>query len=182
MTGESVMNLNLLPSRAKFQASKLLWKKRVKSYSVGIIILWVVLSAGVLAWKYTNVVLQSSAQKNYNKLSGEYKSLSDTVINTQRLKYKAKLVGEVLSDRFEYNKAFLAANSFFPSGVTMEKFELTDNNTLKLSGTTTGKTLDVVELLIKQVNDGRSEVYKSARMVSLNWSKGYWKFVVEVSL
>jgi len=178
----SEMSLNLLPSRAKFQASKILWSSRVNKFMVGLVAVWllaVVIIVGLLVW--TNVVKNQKETKLANTTS-EFLNFDDTIKNSQRLKYKAKLVGEVLSDRFEYSKAFNGASSFFPERITMTKFLLGDDRVLKLEGTAKDIDLELVETQVRSVNAGVSEIYKKARITSLVWAEGYWKFSVEVNL
>lgn len=50
------MSLNLLPSRAKFQASKILWNSRVNKFMVGLVAAWLlatVVIVGLLLWTGT---------------------------------------------------------------------------------------------------------------------------------
>lgn len=178
----SEMNLNLLPSRAKFQATKILWKERVNKFMIGLAVLWLVLVGVIFGLKMWGNLRKTTAEKNLAKVVAEYGNYNDTVQNNQRLKYKAKLVGEVLSGRFEYSRAFQAAKEFFPEGVVMSNFNLDNKGGLKLEGTTTGSNLNKVEKLIGTINRGGSEVYSSAKITSLIWSEGFWKFIVEVGL
>lgn len=178
----SEMNLNLLPSRAKFQASKILWNSRVNKFMVWLTFLWVIIIGVVLVTNFVVLLMKKNADSKLALAKSEYSLYDLTIQNNQRLKYKAKLVGEVLASRFEYSKAFKGATDFFPEGITMDKFTLGDDKVLKLEGTAKDIDLDKVEKQVEYVNDGRSSIYKKAKISSLSWNNGFWKFTVEVNL
>lgn len=178
----SELNLNLLPSRAKFQATKILWNNRVSKFMLWLVIGWVVVVGIVMGVNFGLSLAKTNSDTKLTAIQLQYSTFNTAIQNNQRLKYKAKLVGELLSSRFEYSKAFKGASEFFPEGIVMTKFTLDDDKVLRLEGTAKDVDLEKVEKQVQYVNGGHSDIYKKAEFISLLWSKGYWKFTVEVTL
>lgn len=178
----SELNLNLLPSRAKFQATKILWNSRINKFMLWMVVVWMFVVAVVMGISVYAGISKKTSDSRLATTETEYKSFNLAIQNNQRLKYKAKLVGEVLASRFEYSKAFKGAQDFFPEGVTMTKFTLGEDKILKLEGTARNKDLEKVEKQVQYTNGGHSDIYKRAKISSLYWSDGFWKFTVEVTL
>ena len=178
------MNLNLLPSQAKFQAAKIKLKSRVK--------LFVWIFSGVWAASVL-IVFILLMLKNYNlgiaekKLKTEqdqYKALSGDAVLSYQLKYQAKLVGKVLTDRFEYGKSIEKINSIFSSNVNLDKYKIINLKQFLLDGSTKeGRNIDEVEKTVKAINHGEMEDLESAKLntVLVN-NDNSWNFVMEVKL
>lgn len=176
------LDLNLLPSRAKFQAVKILWKNRANKFVIGLIGLWVMVALVTIGLAVYSQLRLKIANDQLKAAQASYASMADTVINSQKLKYKAKLVSQVLSERFEYSKVFQATKNFFPDNIKMVKFQLIQLSGVELEGETTGDNIKTLETLIKRVNEGGSDVYQSAKINNLDWKDGTWQFKMEVTL
>jgi len=98
--------LNLLPNVAKFQASKMKTKALVNKVSIYLGIGWVVILLGIFGVWAVMLSRISIEQRRFDRAKEEFESLQQEIVLTQQLKYKAKIVSEVLDERFEYHEIF----------------------------------------------------------------------------
>lgn len=179
----SELNLNLLPSRAKFQAAKIKLNRQVRMVMIGIAAIWLTAAVIIFGLNIFAKVLMTSQQKKFNTSETAYLALKDSIVINQRLKYKAKMVGGALNSRFEYGKAFETIQRLFPASIEMSKFELESTNGFNISAKTRGKeNMDKVENMIADINEGKNEDFKQAKLNSLNYDQGEWSFTMEVGL
>lgn len=176
------MNLNLLPSQAKFQAFKIKFKKKTVIFVWGLSALWFVVTLVIFGiWFFTQANYKRE-EKLYNREVEAYKALSDKVVLSEQIKYRAKMVGEVLSNRFEYGEAFSKINNLFSENVLIEDFKLEDKSTFSLDGMVLGSNIDEVELRIEEINNGEVDEFKSAKIKALSLDQQEWDFGMEVVL
>jgi Tfp pilus assembly protein PilN len=179
----TVMDLNLLPSRAKFQAVKIKLQNKVRLVMIIMVAVWAVAVAGVLIMTMVIKLRITTVNSQYKKAQADYLAMSENIITSQRLKYKAKIVGELLDKRFEYGKAFEAVNSLFPPGIQMTDFELENQKGFKLSGMTMGKeNMDSIEKMVTKINQGENEKFAAAKLTALSYLNGSFTFSMEVTL
>lgn len=176
--------LNLLPNYAKFRAAKINLINRLKKYLLIVVVVWIAIVLAVLGWWIvTNENLKNAKKKEKNAESA-LSSISSTIIVSQDLKYKAKQVGSVLSGRTEYFEKFEKMNSFKsvdmpPIDIKMDK----DSDKFVVDGTTVnGTDIDKIEKAVQEINEGKREFFKSAKILNLVEDNGIWKFSVEVLL
>ncbi|MBP9817959.1 hypothetical protein KBC75_04395 [Candidatus Shapirobacteria bacterium] len=174
------MNLNLLPSQARFQASKVKLKLKARTVMAVLVVVWMVVMVGTYtAELIVNARLKMLTNKK-NSAIASVNAMSEQVMVNQNLKYKSKLVGKALSQRFEYGKAFEKVNSLFPEGIKLTSFELESRGNFKVSGTTQGKeNVDKLERLITNINEGNDEKFSSIMMNSLAVKGDTWSFDME---
>lgn len=179
----TAMDLNLLPSGAKFQASKVKLQKRVNKIIIWIVSGWVGVGLIILGLTVAVKWKTATAETQLKKAQSDYSAMSSNIITSQSLKYRAKIVGQVLNSRFEYGKAFEAINSLFPTGVQLTDFKLSDKGGFELSATTDGSgNMDKMETLVDDINNGSNEEFKDAKITALSYSAGTWTLGVEVHL
>jgi len=176
--------LNLLPSEAKFQAAKIKLRKKIYLFMSIFTGVWVLLIIIIFVWLIISKTLFVNSEKKYQKSLAEYKTLANNVVLTQKIKYQAKLVGKVLSGRFEYGNSIRNINSIFSSNINIDGFEIKNKNKFILTGIINeGKYMDEVENKILEINGGKTEVFKAAKLSSI--SVGFdnkWNFEMEVDL
>jgi hypothetical protein len=182
-TGDS-LNLNLLPSQAKFQATRMKLQKRFRRYMVIATGLWV-LTILVTAIMYiiTGISLNSENNKYQQSFNG-FKGMSDEIVMSQLIKYRIKVLGEVLKDRFEYSTAFERVMSIFSEKATMSKFEIDLNKNFKIVVKAVGReAVDFVEDRVVEANKGNVEGVKGISMNSVKYNNnGEWLINMEVQL
>jgi Tfp pilus assembly protein PilN len=179
----SLMDLNLLPSSAKFQASKVKLQKSVRKIAIWIIAGWVAVALIIFALTLVVKIRTVVAESQLKKAKDAYLAMSDNIITSQILKYRAKTVGQVLDSRFEYGKAFEEMNGLFPPGVTLTEFKLINIGKLQLSAATDGGVnMDKVEAVVAGVNKGQNPEFKNAKITSLSFKDNSWTFALEVNL
>jgi hypothetical protein len=179
----SLMDLNLLPSGAKFQAAKVKLQKKVRKILIWTVSVWLAAAAIIFGLNLVAKLRITAAQTQLKKAQDAYMAMADNIITSQNLKYRAKVVGGVLNSRFEYGKAFEEVGKLFPPEVEMTDFKLKDDGGFVLTAQTSGgMNMDMVEKIIGGINDGQNTEFKSAKLATLIFDKNLWKFTVEVTL
>jgi hypothetical protein len=177
------MDLNLLPSQAKFQAAKIKLKKRVMFFVWIFSGMWAVLVLTVFTILIFNQINLKNAEKKLTIEQNQYKTMSEDAVLSYQIKYQAKLVGKVLLDRFEYGKSIEKINNIFPSNVVMNNYKITNLKQFILDMTAPdGKSMDEVEKIVKAINRGEMEDLESAKINSISIENDGWKFIMEVKI
>ncbi len=175
--------LNLLPSVAKFQAAKIKLKKKINIISSGFLVFWVLSVIIIFGWLWFNNFLLKRAEKKNTVALNTYKSLATNVVLSKRNKYQAKLVGQVLSERFEYGSLIQKINTFFEKNVFIEDFNIKNKKIFVLKGSVVnGVNVSEIEEKIKDVNNGLYPDFKSAKLNSIGVNSLGWTFEMEVEL
>ncbi|MCX6726605.1 MAG: hypothetical protein NTY75_02190 [Candidatus Shapirobacteria bacterium] len=176
------MDLSLLPSQAKFQVDKLKWVKRNRLI-IGVICgLWV---TGLVVVILLNLVSRWQFDQADKKLTAATKDLTGMaggVVNSQRLKYNAKLVGAVLDRRYEYGKAFKTVTTMFPDGVVLDKFDLKGVGAFSVDGRAIEENISKVEKIMADINQGSDQRFSNMTLESLSEKEDIWSFSAEVKL
>lgn len=179
------MDLNLLPSRAKFQAAKIKLKQRVTWFNWIFVSAWFLIVLVVLLISFINKTRLDSADKNLALEEGRYNSLADDASISYQIKYVAKLVGKVLNDRFEYGTSIKKINNLFSPGIELTDYQIGKTNKFNLSGSISdGSKMDEVEQTVKDINNGKMPDFTSAKLSSVAIGKDGvgWIFEMEVQL
>lgn len=175
--------LSLLPNQAKFQAQRNRLKKQIRGWLALMVTLWLVVV--VVLWG-SEVVLRLATRNEQVKLrrkQSEYDSLSENVVLSQQLKYRAKLIGKVLSHRFEYSRAFKLVKDLLPGDWLVSKLELKGQKLFSLTvKVARAQDVDFLEEKVALVNWGEVEGLESMKLGSLSWNPDGWQFNLEVSL
>jgi type II secretory pathway component PulF len=177
-------DLNLLPSQAKFQAQKMHLKSLINMFLWIFGGFWVVFLIIVLGIFLICKVTLDQLTKTYEKNETQYKSLVGSMATNQKVKYQAKVVAKVLSDRFEYGDSMEMVKTLFPSQIIIENIEIKEKKQFVLTGSDpNGKNMDLVEDKIADINNESVDGFLSANLTSVNITadKG-WVFKVEVQL
>lgn len=177
-------DLNLLPSQAKFQAAKIRLKKLLLNLVWIFSGVWVALVLIILIIFLIRQTTLNQLEKKLKSDQNQYMTLSGDAILSYQIKYQAKLVGKVLTDRFEYGSSIKMIKGLFPEGVELSDFKIPALKQFTLSGKITdGKNMDKVEDLVRSINDNEVEGLKSASLKSVGVDNtGGWVFVMEVIL
>lgn len=179
----SLQDLNLLPSQAKFQAVRMQMIRLNKKIMIWILAVWTVILIVVFGVDLVNKQLLSREQDKQKKVKAQYLALSDNVVVSQKLKYRAKMVGGVLADRFEYGKAFAAVNNLFPPEIVIENFSLQKQGSFKIDGNIPDLTkVKVFESMVMAINAGENPSFSEAVVNSIGIYQGRWNYGMEVTL
>jgi len=177
------MELNLMPSMAKFQAEKIKFSKKVMSTTVYLLVGWVAVLVVVMAVYLFFKFNYSRLNDKYEVLLKDYKKMAEDVVINQDLRYKAKLVSGVLDKRFEYSVAFAKMNSLFGEDVVVEEMSLDDNSAVSVSAfVMTDESIDKIESLIADINEGLVDGFRNAVLGSVGLDGKKWSFSMEVDL
>jgi len=175
--------LNLLPSVAKFQAARIKLKKQI-SFSMAIFLgAWILSIIVVFVWLGLTNYLLVRAKKDNDVVLNQYKSLVTNVVLSKKNKYQAKLVGKVLSERFEYGASIEKITKIFSENIVLDNFEIKNKKQFILKGTMfDGKNIIEVEEKVRDINLGFLSDFKSAKLNSVSINGGGWSFEMEVDL
>jgi len=177
------MEVNLLPNVAKFQADKVNFSRKMVGVTMTIGTVWVLVLAVVMAFYWISRINFSKTESKHKALLADYLSMSEGVVVNQNLRYKLKLVNQVLSQRFEYGRAFRQMESLFGEEVKLSSLELKDDKSFSFSGeVVNGELMDMVERKIIDINEGRVEGFFGSRISSVENEGDLWKFDLEVDL
>ena len=177
-------DLNLLPSQAKFQAERMHLKAIIDNFLWIFGGVWILLVIVVFLLELVLNLSLTKFNKDYEKASNQYQSLAGNMVLNQKIKYQAKIVAKVLSDRFEYGKSMKLVEELFPEKIIIDKLEVVEVKKIQVSGSvSTGSDLNDLEDKIDQINRGLVDRVDSIKVndISVDPVKG-WKFVVEVKL
>jgi len=99
------------------------------------------------------------------------------------LKYKAKLIGQLLENRYEYGKSFQKVWKLTSELVEIEESKMVAEGVfeVKLSIKTVEAMADF-EDRVRKINNGGSEDYSSIDFKLVEVNNGLWTIVVEVRL
>jgi len=175
------LGLNLLPSQAKFQAKKIRLQKKINLFGWVFGGIWLGSVVVILiVWLVFKMRLESD-KKKYALVLNQYESLADNAMVSERLKYRAKLVSQVLENRFEYGESMQRIGSLFSSEINLENIDLKSRNLFRLSGTTTSEAgINEVEEKVQKALSGELSGLVSMELLSLSLENGVWEFEVEV--
>ncbi|MDD4784938.1 MAG: hypothetical protein PHH12_00565 [Candidatus Shapirobacteria bacterium] len=176
-------DLNLLPSVAKFQAAKIKLKKNINLSMGAFLVIWVLIMAIVFTWFWFSNYLLVRAKKENSLALDQYKTLVNNVVLSKKNKYQAKIVGKVLSERFEYGDSINKITTFFSDNVIIEDFEIREKKQFILKGfLENAVNMIEVEEKVRDINAGYMSDFKAARISKINVGGNGWVFEMEVDL
>lgn len=177
------MKLNLLPNVAKFQADKIRFSKKIMSLVTYMFVVWVMGGALVMSLYWINRTRFLKSESKYKTLESDYMSMSGNVVINQVLRQKAKLISQILADRFEYGKTFVKMENLFEKNVTVKNMELKDRYSFLMTGVVSdGKLMDMVENRVNEINQGLVDGFLEAKLTTVSVDKNIWTFDMEVVL
>lgn len=179
------MSLNLLPSQAKFQVERMqaiaLSRKILTIYLVA----WVIITAIIFASEQGVIWWLKQENNKYQAIVADFLQSSSEIVTSQTIKFRAKLLGKVLADRFEYSDAFNIVGSIFDSNLVVKNFELKERTyfamTIVASDAAAMKSL---ESKVDEINSGVDPKIKKIVLQSASYSKisREWLVSMEVYL
>lgn len=177
-------DLNLLPSQAKFQAEKIHIKGIINNFLWIFSGLWVLLLVGVFLFEFISNLSLKKFNNDYQKVLGQYQSLVENMALNQKVKYQAKVVAKVLSDRFEYGESMKLVRGLFPPDIVIKNLGIVEVKKFQVDGfIQKGEALSDLEEIVDDINSGLVEGVSQVEIkdVSVDSNEG-WKFILEVSL
>ena len=176
-------DINLLPSQAKFQARRMALKAKINSFlwiGGGI---WVVFLIIVLGGFFISQLVLSQVNKKYETGLVQYKNLLGSMAVNQQVKYQAKIVGQVLGERFEYGNSIEKVKSIFSEHIKINDIEIDGKKQFTLEGSIAdGNYVSEVEESIVEINNGEMDDFSEAVLKDIRVEFGVWVFKMEVSL
>lgn len=179
------MSLNLLPSQAKFQVEKIRAVVLSRKILTIFLIIWVILVLGVFGYEIGEKWWLGGLQKQYQIVMSDYLKSTSEIETSQTIKFRAKLLGKVLADRFEYAQAFSAVGDIFGEGIKIKDFELKDRRFFLMSVVASdSESMKLLESRIETINLGADPLIKNIVIKSAGFTKdtALWLVTLEVYL
>lgn len=179
------MSLNLLPSQAKFQVEKIRAITLSKRLLTIFLIIWIVLVVFIFGFEQGGKWWLLKQKAGYQTVLASYLQLSTEIVVSQTIKFRAKLLGKVLADRFEYAQAFNIVGKAFDSSFKIKDFELKDKSFFLVSVIAdSDESMKLLESRIGEINLGKEAAIKNIVVKSATYSKieNQWLLTVEVYL
>jgi hypothetical protein len=175
--------INLLPNQAKFRALRSALQKKINLFmwlfGVGMTLTALVV-IGFLVFSRTSL---NGLIKKQNALNMELKTMSDVFTTSWAVKYRAKIVGNLLSDRFEYGESIEKVNDLFSKKVSVNSLEIRGINDFLIDAEAKNdEGINEIEALIEEVKNKENEDLDNVNLISLSKSGSTWKFKMEVKL
>lgn len=176
-------DINLLPSRAKFQAKQISLKYKINSFLWIFVGGWVLLMVIVLGGFLISKLITNQVNKKYQTVFNQYKTLLSSMVVNQQVKYQAKVVSQVLAERFEYGSSIEMVKSLFSEAIKIEDIRIESKEQFVLIGTINdGKLMSEVEERVVSINNGELEGFSKAVLKDVEIKSGVWTFEMEVKL
>ena len=179
-TGDS-SNLNLLPNQAKFQLERMKLKEKITKIVIIAVMIWLFFGLIALALNVGVNLAFKAEDKKYQQSLTTLRSMDKEITLSQLIKYRVKVLGEVLSERYEYSTAFENVSNLFSPQASLDKFIMDDNKnyTIEIS-VQSEEELNFVEDKVKKINNGEVEGIKRVDMKKAVADGELWKINMEV--
>ena len=179
----SSANLNLLPSQAKFQADRMKLQKKLRQYLLVAVVIWVSVGILTLALNLVFNFRLKHEEKKYNQIITTLKSMDQEIALSQLIKYRIKVLGEVLKERFEYSTAFETINGLFSEKASLGKFNMDANKAFEIEVLANDReTLDYIENRVRRINEGEVPEVSKITMKEAVVAGNSWTVNMEVVL
>ena len=177
------LNLNLLPSQAKFQAERTRIVTLVKKIVGGIAGIWVLGLVIVLGWWWYQNSETTKAELKYSQVSAGFKPELAKIAKGQELRSRLQFVKGVLATRFEYGSAFKKMSELFGPEVEVDNFKLAEKGQFIVNAKAANtKVMNIVENRVLEINSGKSPTFASMKLTGVTWEKGVWLIGLIVDL
>lgn len=171
---KKIDSINLLPETSKFKASRQKLIKKLNKYAVAAVV--VLITAVVVVFGY-----QFYLKRTKNKLVSEKKSLNQSIAQfdyhlelQQRLRFRLKMVSELLDSRTDNSLQMENLVSFLPVEVKAENIKI-DSRTIKFKGGV-NNLIEIKELEEKINLARKSGNYSQIKLESLSREIEGWTF------
>jgi hypothetical protein len=177
------LDLNLLPSQAKFQAERNRMVMLVKKLVLIVTGVWVLALVVVVGWWWYVNGQMLKVQASYLKESNGFKLELAKVAKGQELRLRLQSVKQILATRFEYGQAFQKMAELFSGEVTVKSFKLVEKGVFSVSVEAANtNVMEMVENRVIEINSGKSPIFSRVKLSGATWDKGVWQIPLEVTL
>lgn len=177
------MSLNLLPSQAKFQMDKIRAVNLSKKILIYFLSIWVVVVLFIFIIIWSEGWWLNNQNTKYQVMVNDYLKSSNEIVVSQLIKFRTKLLGIVLTDRFEYSEAFGIVEKIFNPEIKIKDFELKDKSYFVMSVTVSStELLKSLESRVVEVNSGAVLKIKRIDIKSAVYSKLNSEWIVSMEV
>ena len=157
----------------------------MKRYMIVATVVWLLVGTVTLVIFFGLGIVLTTENNKYQQALNTFKGMSEEIVLSQQIKYRIKVLGQVLKSRFEYSTALEKVDSIFSEKAKLSKFEIDKDKNFKIMVTAFGREgVNYVEDKVLDVNNGKVEGIKSITInsVSFTVNNGGWDINMEVKL
>lgn len=149
------MSLNLLPSQAKFQATKIRAIMQGRKVIKIFLSLWIIVALMVFTIYWGERWWSDRLSKKYDVVVSDYLNSSFEIVTNQTIKFRTKLLSKVLADRFEYSNAFGIVGNIFDPVIKIQDFALKEKKYIEMTVVASdNESMKLIESRIGEINLG----------------------------
>lgn len=179
------MSLNLLPNQAKFQVEKMRAIALTRKVLTIFLVVWVMIVLIIFGILLGSKWWLDKENGKYQSVVADFLQSSNEIVTSQTIKFRTKLLGKVLTDRFEYSEAFNLVGTIFDSKAIIKDFELKEKSFFVMTVTAADtQAMKDLESRVAEINKGLEPKISKIVIKSASFTKTdqLWVVVLEVYL
>jgi len=171
-------SINLLPSADRLSLNQQELVKRLNLGAMILVVLTIIFVGGVFGYQFWLREQKSNLISDKKKLNLSLSQFDTQLGLQQNLRFRLKLVSQLLSDRTDTVDNLTNLDNVLPSGATIERLDIQGKN-IDIEGRLT-ELSQVTELENKVSKIRKNGDYKEVNLGSLNKRDNGWPFQLEV--
>jgi len=173
-------DVNLLPTKTRFQLSRIRLAKRLKKAAFAAVAVWLTVVIAVSSFRLFLLMKGKNSASQRTSLEASLSQFSPEMDLQQALRFRLKLLAQTLNSRPLVSEKLKTLHSFFPEDMEIDQLEM-DQRKIKISASLASLT-SVAELEENLASAGKDKIYQSAKLTGLRYNKkeGRWNFVLEL--
>lgn len=169
--------INLLPSAAKFQLSRIRLAKRLKRIAYLVVVLWLLIGAITLSLTGFLGYQKRKLANQKKELEASIKEFSPQIDLQQGLRFRLKVTAEVLKGRTSMAEKMRRVEAILPEGTSIRSLKIKKTD-IEIDGQIPNlvSLADFEKELVRAVG----EHYSQAKIESLSRGESNWSFILKL--
>lgn len=174
------VNVNLLPTKTRFQLAQIRLAKRLKKIAFAVVVVWLLVVAIVGLFRLALLLKSRSLASQKDSLETSLSQFSPEIDLQQALRFRLKLLAETLEARPLITDKLKTIYNLLPEGSRIDNLKI-DKKEIKISGSISSLA-GVAKLEEGLALAGKDQTYRSAKLAGLSYDerKGRWDFALEL--
>ncbi len=170
--------INLLPSADRLNLSQQKLVKRLNTFAMVLVVLTMIFVGGIFGYQFWLKERKNNLINDKRKLNQSLSQFDLQLSLQQNLRYRLKLVSQLLSDRTNTVEDLTDVDDVLPSGAVVERLDV-QGKSIDISGKLT-ELKQVAELERKISEIRKKGSYKEINLGALNKRNEGWPFEIKV--